>query len=673
MRLLEATSARALSAALLVLVGGPLACAQLLDLGGLTYTGGTEADASTDAEADAGPELRLLAGKLGGAGSVNGVGDAARFSGASDIKIVGGTAYVADQMNQTIREVALDGGAVTTLAGRAGYVGTLNGPATIATLTDPVAIAFDGNHTLYLAEGASAIRTIDIGTGSVGSVPDSMLQQASGIGLTADGNAIVSETAPTNTILTVTLGDGGATAFPATGGPFIANPSAVAVTPFGTFVADQYESCVVELDLATGTASPYAGKPGHSGASNGPNLASTFLTPSGFASDDAGTLYVADIGNYDIRVITGGQTATFSGSGTAGSADGPSGVATFAAPQGIAPDGAGNLFVADGATIRKVDPTGTVTTFAGTAPNVGTNDDSQTGANVRFAQPQGVAVVGDYAYVVDVTNYVIRQVSTVTGGTTTWAGAGRSGNADGIGTLAQFYMLGAIAADPTGTYLYVLDDGAIRRIDVATAQVETIARGNAPYAIAVDSKYVYVTGGDQQVSRLPTGSTAADAASNVFALIAGTGQTGSANGPGNNATFSNPSGLAVHGNTLYIADTGNALVRALDLTSFKVNTIAGIANSPGFVNGNGTLAQLNRPTAITVDAAGNVFFADGTATIREIDPNNDVTTFAGQQGHGIDQPGPLPASLNDPAGLAFTPDGGLVITEPNEVSVLIIR
>jgi DNA-binding beta-propeller fold protein YncE len=286
-----------------------------------------------------------------------------------------------------------------------------------------------------------------------------------------------------------------------------------------------------------------------------------------------------------------------------------------------------------------------------------------------------VAVVGEYAYVVDTTNNSIRRISTGTGASVTWAGGPGGGMSDGTGNNAQFDSPVGIAADPAGVYLYVLDGyGWLRRIEISSVEVETIGRGNYPLAIAVDANNLYVAGGDQQISLLPVNAMPGDASQRLPAVIAGRGGAGSSDGAGVNATFSSPSGLAVYHGTLFIADAGNAIVRALDLSSMQVTTIAGMAGQPGFKNGNGLLAQFNRPTAIAVDGMGNLFVADGTATIRQIDPQYNVTTYAGSPGHGIDELGPLSTcSLNSPGGLAFTPEGALVITEPNEVSVLIVR
>jgi sugar lactone lactonase YvrE len=542
----------------------------------------------------------------------------------------------------------------------------------MATFANPTALAYDGKQTLYVTDSSgSAVRTVDTMNGAVGSVADSMLENASGIGLTATGLAIVTEAAQIDDIRIVTLADGGAPRFQATGGPGLGGPRGVAVTASGIFLADTYDNCLLQLDLDAGTAMVFAGIPGTSGQANETNAAATFGNPSAIASDGAGTLYVADTLNYSIRKIQGGATTAFTGGNGPGSANGIPGVAQFAQPQGMALDAAGNLFVADGATIREVDSSGNVTTVAGTAPATGTND-GPTGSDARFGQPDGVAVVGDYAYVVDTTNNSIRQVSIQTGATTTWAGGHGAGMTDGMGTNAQFNAPVGIASDPGGVYLYVLDGyGWLRRIDISSVEVDTIGRANYPIAIAADANNVYVAGLDQQVSSLPVNMLPADASARLPVVIAGRGGMGSSDGAGMNATFSSPSGLAVYGGTLFIADTGNAIVRALDLASTYVSTIAG---KPGFANGNGLLSQFNRPTAITVDSMGNLFVVDGTSTIRKIDPTYNVTTFAGTPGHGIDQLGPLSTcSLNNPAGMAFTSQGALVITEPNEVSVLIIR
>src|SRR5207245_2356847 len=133
--------------------------------------------------------------------------------------------------------------------------------------------------------------------------------------------------------------------------------------------------------------------------------------------------------------------------------------ARFFYPEGVAVDGSGNVYVADQAnfTIRKITPSGVVTTLAGLAGSRGSADG--TGSAARFSDPYGVAVDGSgNVYVADTSNYTVRKI-TPSGVVTTLAGlAGSSGSADGTGSAARFYQPTGVAVDASGS-VYVADYG----------------------------------------------------------------------------------------------------------------------------------------------------------------------------------------------------------------------
>ena len=212
------------------------------------------------------------------------------------------------------------------------------------------------------------------------------------------------------------------------------------------------------------------------------------LLPDGVASDGAGNLYVADSENNTVRkvVVATARVTTLAGAGRPDIADGTGAAARFNDPAGITSDGADNLYVADTAdsTIRKVVvTTGAVTTLAG-AGWFGSADGI--GAAALFNHPEGVACDGaGNLYVADTGNNTIRKVALASGAVTTIAGAvGQSGGADGTGAAARFSGPTGLTSDGAGN-LYVADtaNSTIRKIVIATGVVTTIAgRGQRPAA-----------------------------------------------------------------------------------------------------------------------------------------------------------------------------------------------
>jgi hypothetical protein len=266
--------------------------------------------------------------------------------------------------------------------------------------------------------------------------------------------------------------------------------------------------------------STVAGTLGQPGFLDATGAAARFNFPVGVAADGAGNVLVADARTFTIRRVSAvGVVATFAGAGLqAGTADGPAASARFLLPYGVAVDAAGTIYVAEGGShvIRRVSAAGVVTTLAGTAGAAGFADGA--GAAARFNVPWGIAVdAAGTVYVADSENHVIRRISAA-GVVSTLAGQnGVTGYADGAGAVARFQQPRGLAVDAGGN-LFVADHGnhTVRRISAAGA-VETIA-----------------------------GSP---------------GITGDADSVGAAARFYYPAAVAVDGNAVYIADSGNNLIR----------------------------------------------------------------------------------------------------------------
>ena len=296
------------------------------------------------------------------------------------------------------------------------------------------------------------------------------------------------------------------------------------------------------------------------------------LLLTGVTVDVAGTVYLVDIDRHLLRKVTAsGGTSTLAGSNSAGYVDATGLAASFNSPTGVAVDAAGTLYVADQANhvIRKVTAAGVVTTLAGTGVP-GYRDGSATAA--RFNAPPGVALDGaGILYVADQNNHVIRKI-TPTGVVSTLAGtAGTAGFADGAGTAAQFNSPTGVAVDAAGT-LYVADrfNNRIRKITPAGG-VTTLAGSNSPgyidgpglsasfkgpFGVAVDAGgAVYVADSDNNVIRKIT-------AAGDVSTLAGSGTAGYVDGTGTAAKFNTPTGVAVdRAGVVYVADQGNGLLR----------------------------------------------------------------------------------------------------------------
>jgi len=313
------------------------------------------------------------------------------------------------------------------------------------------------------------------------------------------------------------------------------------------------------------------------GTNDGTGSAARFNGPEGVAVDANGNVYVADTGNDTIRRITPtGVVTTLAGSPlNNGTNDGIGSAASFASPGGVAVDSAGNVYVADPVsdTIRKVTAAGVVTTLAGQAGVTGTNDG--TGSAARFDFPQGVAVDGSgNLYVADLDNDTIRKVTPV--GTnwivTTLAGlAGSSGSADGTNSAARFDEPDGVAVDST-TNLYVSDqlNYTIRKVT-------------------------------------PVGTNWA-----VTTLAGQPGVMGVNDGVGSAAQFYQPSSVAVDSATnLYVADDDDTIRKvALAGTNWVVTTLAGLALNSGTNDGTGSAARFFVPVGVAVDSATNLYVAD---------------------------------------------------------------
>ena len=238
-------------------------------------------------------------------------------------------------------------------------------------------------------------------------------------------------------------------------------PTAIAIDASGNlFVVDEFNYTIRKI-TPSAEVTTYAGFPGARGSADGPRASARFNFPEGIAVDTLGNIYVADTDNETIRMISAsGNVITLAGStGLRGTADGFRSAARFDNPEGIAVDSAGNVYVADelNGSIRKIAPSGDVTTFAGLTGQQGAADGN--GANARFQAPIGIAFdASGTMFVSDAGNDIIRKVTPSRDIVTIGGVARSSGDVDGAGPNARFKSVSGIAVDANGT-IYVADSG----------------------------------------------------------------------------------------------------------------------------------------------------------------------------------------------------------------------
>jgi DNA-binding beta-propeller fold protein YncE len=530
--------------------------------------------------------MSTLAGTAGTSGSTDGTGTAASFNEPIGIAVdAGGNLYVADSDNYTIRKITAEG-VVSTIAGKAGTQGSVDGTGTAATFSEPFGITVDSSGNLYVADSYNSIIRKITPVGVVTTLAGGTLGSSdgtgtavgfdgpSGIAVDASGNLYVADS-DNDTIRKITAAGvvttlaGKANDYGYADGTGSAArffwPMGIAVDASGNlYVADSHYGTIRKI-TSEGVVSTLAGIATTAGSADGAGTNAYFYGPEKIAVDADGNLYVADTGNCAIRKVTAdGVVATLAGkAGTLGHADGTGTAASFNEPIGIAVDASGNLYVADtdNDTIRKITPEGVVTTLAGRAGIFGSADG--TGSVASFSYPQGItADASGNLYVADTDNATIRKI-TPEGVVTTLAGkAGTYGSADGTGAAASFYWPKDITVDASGN-LYVADSGNVTIRKVTPSGVVTTLAGKA-------------------------------------------GTIGYADGTGTAAIFAYPEGIAVDANgNVYVADSGNSTVRKITPAGV-VTTIIGVYGNPN--NSTGLLpASIYAPTGIAVDSNGNLY------------------------------------------------------------------
>jgi sugar lactone lactonase YvrE len=284
----------------------------------------------------------------------------------------------------------------------------------------------------------------------------------------------------------------------------------------------------------------------------------TFSYPIGVAVDTAGKVYVADIDNFAVRWIAGGMVGTLAGGlKKKGYADGPLTTAKFDSPAALTFDAAGALLVGDSGNkvIRKIDLTAATMTVTTVTPAL-------------LNTTRGVAVDSAGNIIASSHDHVIWRIDPKSGNSTIVAGIqGGYGFNDGPALSAKFYYPNNVVVAKTGE-IYVAD-GKNNRI-------RTIATNG------------------------------------VVSTLTGSGAAGNADGAAAIASFNAPTGLALYGKGLLVADLWNNRIRHVNLADGSVTSFAGTGQATS-VDGPASLATFDHPFSCTVDAAGTVYVAESGA------------------------------------------------------------
>lgn len=458
--------------------------------------------------------------------------------------------------------------------------------------------------------------------------------------------------------------------FSGDGGPALgARLSGTATLEFDTagnlYIADAGNSCVrkVSARVVGGVAQPLNGTeiittvagmgtapPGNSG-DGGPATSATLNSPGGLAVDPVtGTLYIGDVGNQNVRKVDpSGVITTLAGSGIGGFQDGPAASAKFNFPTGITVDAAGNVYVADvlNNRVRKI-AAGVVTTFAGTGTSSAAGNLNEGGAAIAAnVTPYRVRFDNGILYIIDSGIGTLRQIDAGTGIVTTIAGSGLpsyGGAFPPVGDSGSA-LAALLGSGPSGIVDAALDAANNFFIaDSSNRRVRFVA--NASGAAAIFGQTV-AAGNIATVSGPP-------------GIMTFSGDGGSASAArlfGSGSLVFDPSG------NLYFTDGGNNRVRRIDsngtITTFAGDGIAGFSGVPG----SATAAEI-QPGSLAF-SSGNLYLTNNTTRVLE-DAGNDLTIVTNTSGLATPIPaGPTPAAAArfSAASIVFDPAGNLYVAD----------
>ena len=535
------------------------------------------------------------------------------------VRAADGTLYFAESGSYTVRKVDTSG-TVTTIAGLAGTQGFADGVGSAARFGQPYGLVIDGLGRLYVTDTTNrAVRRIDP-DGTVTTIAggpytgEPTYQEGTGaaarfyfprgLALTDDGDLLVAESIPSGRVRRVT--PSGTTSLVVSNA---SRPTSIANVGGGEFWIGSSSNCSLRRLSLDGTMATH---PAESAACVGVGVSRTFQAIAAIGANAA--VLVTDGQVSGVATVTGAAaTVRYSAEIQPGPVYGVGSDARLGPVTAIA-GRSGSFVLALGFNLPTLTSDGRyaasselnthtvrggVTTESGTsvtlgcavrrpdrtligalgspvplASDPGCGHVDGTASAARFRDPEGLAAdSAGNIFVADTGNHVIRRIATDGTVTTVAGGAGQVGSADGVGTAARFNTPTGVAVDASGV-LYVAD-----------SKNHTIRR------IAVDGT--------------------------VTTLAGLAGDSGTTDGTGTAARFNRPTGVALRGTLLLVADRFNHAVRAVTTAGGVVTTYVGLAGTAGSADGAGNTARFREPRGLVVDVDNTVYVVDaGNYTVR---------------------------------------------------------
>jgi len=533
---------------------------------------------------------------------------------------------------------------ITTVAGTTQFVGD-GGPATSAQLPGGFSVAVSADREIYVT---ATVRVLKI-------TAQQTIRTVAGVGYGSG------------------WGDGGPAVLASlTAGGIVLDSSG------NLYISDTYADRVRKV-TPEGVIQAFAGsgERGYCG-DGGPATSACLFLPGALAVDAAGNLYISDTSNHRVRKVSpGGVITTAAGNGSTGSGgdDGPATSASVGSPKSLACDAAGNLYISQPLQrrVRKVDPQGVIRTVAGNG-STGFGGDGISAVAGPLA-PNGIAIdaVGNL-YVAESESRRVRKVSPL-GILSTVAGTGDCCFRGDGGPATEAWMSPSeVAVDNAGN-LYVSDAGGRLRQVSPDGIINTIAGGGigdgalaikaalsspSSVAMSLDGSFFIAETGGHRIRKV--------GADGVIQTVVGLGVAGFAGEgtPATEALLKEPGGVALDSaGNLYVADTGNNRIRKVDrsgiITTFAGTGIPGLGGDGGPARN----ARLSAPLGLVVDALGNLLFADSlNGRIRVVSPAGTISTVAGSEpGFGGDEGPAVAARLNHPSQIAVDSSMNLYIAD----------